>query len=304
MQASIPSPARFAIRERLVHSTLGTLCRRVVAVDVDGELRFPLTVVPHGSFILALQTQGGRDAQGQLRLDNLSAELFVLRGEKGSYRPPGDSRTWFAQLTPEAGTLLARGQDISAHDQHVPLQHLLGDAALAELQNMLAPHATVDGQLEQLGLWLERRLLPPRHQPLPSAARRAAHVASSMFHHPTTGIDAFARMYGVSRRQLERDFRRWLGTSPKRASQAARVQAAARMGLDGVRLADVAQALGFTDQAHLSLVVRQVTGSTPAALLRAARSEPNSLFSRRAGGDLFYLASDGAVAEDMPGTHR
>lgn len=304
MHVAAPSPARFAIREQIVHGTLGTLCRRVVAVDVDREPEHPLTVVPHGSFILALQTQGGRDAQGRLRLDSVSAELFVLRGKKGSYRPPGDSRTWFAQLTPEAGTLLAQGQDISGNDQHVPLSHLLGDAALAELQEMLAAHATVDAQLAQLGLWLEQRLLPPRHRRLPAAARRAAHVASGIFHHPTTSIDDFARMYGVSRRQLERDFRRWLGTSPKRASLAARVQAAARMGLDGVRLADVAQALGFTDQAHLSLVTRQVTGSTPAALLRAARSEPNSLFSRRAGGDLFYLASGGAVAEDIPGTHR
>lgn len=299
MQASVASPSRFTIRERLVDGTLGTLCRRLVAVDVDREPQLPLTVVPHGSFILALQTQDGRDARGRLRLDNLSAELFVLRGERGSYRPPGDCRTWFAQLTPEAGTLLARGQALAGDTQHVPLQHLLGDAALAELKDML--HSCVDGQLSQLGLWLERRLLPTRPRPLPPAARRAAHIASAMFHHPTTSIGDFARMYGVSRRQLERDFRRWLGTSPKRASLAARVQAAARMGLDGMRLADVAQALGFTDQAHLSLVTRQVTGSPPAALLRAARSEPNSLFSRSAGGDLFYLArAGGAIAQEMP----
>jgi AraC-like DNA-binding protein len=296
------SLSRFALRQHVVHGPLASLCRRLVAVDVSTSPQQPLAVVPHGSFILALQTSSGRDEKGLHRMDNLVTHMCHLRSKRASYQPPGNSRTWFAQLTPEAGTLLAAGQSLAGDGPHIPLDQLLGDAAVLEMRDMLAVQPTVDEQLAQLGLWLEHRLL--RRRPLPPAARRAAHVASSLFHTPGAGIDALAHAHAVSRRQLERDFKRWLGISPKRASQVARVQAAVRMALQGMRLADVAHALGFTDQAHLSNVVRDVTGRTPTALLQTARNHANSKFSHFAGADLIYLASAGdAIAQDMSETH-
>jgi transcriptional regulator GlxA family with amidase domain len=93
----------------------------------------------------------------------------------------------------------------------------------------------------------------------------------------------------VSRRQLERDFGQWIGTSPRHLAQVARVQAVSRKAQTGGSLAGIAADVGFADQAHMTRVVRQLTGLTPQRLRRPGRTPIAAAFRRVTGGGTVYL---------------
>ncbi|MBL0727275.1 helix-turn-helix domain-containing protein [Piscinibacter sp. HJYY11] len=91
---------------------------------------------------------------------------------------------------------------------------------------------------------------------------------------PRAAIETLADEQHVSGRQLERDFVQWIGTSPRHLSQVVRLQAISRRAQRGAPLADIAADLGFADQAHMSRVVRQLTGLTPRNFVRSGVSRP------------------------------
>jgi transcriptional regulator GlxA family with amidase domain len=93
----------------------------------------------------------------------------------------------------------------------------------------------------------------------------------------------------VSRRQLERDFRRWVGTTPRHLAQVARVQHVSRMARTGASLAHIAADAGFADQAHMSRVVREMTGLTPLHFVRSQRTPLATGFRHATGGGTVYL---------------
>ncbi|MDR6536158.1 hypothetical protein [Variovorax soli] len=65
----------------------------------------------------------------------------------------------------------------------------------------------------------------------PQAERVAA--ATSLPEAPELSVDELARQHRVSRRELERDFRRWLGIAPAGCARLVRFQCAARAIADG-----------------------------------------------------------------------
>jgi len=67
-------------------------------------------------------------------------------------------------------------------------------------------------------------------------------------------------------RSLQRHNAHVTGLSPKKLQQIVRADAAAGLLLQGLRPADVAAELGYTDQAHLTNSLRRILGVTPAQL--------------------------------------
>lgn len=143
------------------------------------------------------------------------------------------------------------------------------DARLSRrFESDVAPADALDDELCAAAARLETHATAnPR---LAIAAMRAGRAAMRICDEPTAAIETIADEQHVSRRQLERDFNRWLGTSPRQLAQVARVQAVSRRAQAGESLADIAADLGFADQAHMSRVVRQLTGLTPRRFLRTA----------------------------------
>jgi AraC-like DNA-binding protein len=85
------------------------------------------------------------------------------------------------------------------------------------------------------------------------------------------GIDAAARMAGVSREHLARSYRRHFGNSVTGAIKAKRLHAAwDAVTQSTMALADVADASGFADQSHMTRHFAEWIGLTPAAARRAA----------------------------------
>ena len=70
---------------------------------------------------------------------------------------------------------------------------------------------------------------------------------------------------GLSRFQLIRAFRRETGLTPHAYQVSLRVQAARRLIVAGVPLAEAALTAGFTDQSHMNRVFLRHTGATPRA---------------------------------------
>jgi AraC-like DNA-binding protein len=112
-----------------------------------------------------------------------------------------------------------------------------------------------------LGRWLESRL--GERRPLGWQLERAVAAAMSLLDAADTPIDELARRHRVSRRQLERDFRRCLGVAPRTYARLVRFQRAACAIADGMPLAQVAAEHGFADQAHMTRVFGETAGVTP-----------------------------------------
>lgn len=88
-----------------------------------------------------------------------------------------------------------------------------------------------------------------------------------------SSVGALARSLGISERQLRRGFDDVVGMGPKAFARVVRFQRALRAAARGTApdWGAIAAATGYYDQAHLVGEVRRLTGTTPAALLRAAR---------------------------------
>lgn len=78
-------------------------------------------------------------------------------------------------------------------------------------------------------------------------------------------IASAAGQAGLSTRQLDRYFDRWLGLPPKTVCRIARFRAAWSMGFasPGLDWATIALECGYADQAHLCREFREFSGVTP-----------------------------------------
>ncbi|MBY3554938.1 AraC family transcriptional regulator [Modestobacter lapidis] len=83
-------------------------------------------------------------------------------------------------------------------------------------------------------------------------------------------LDAAAAHFGVRPTHLVRAFTRRYGLPPHRYLTGRRVDRARRLLLDGMAPAEVAIAVGFYDQAHLTRHFRRMLATTPAAYARSA----------------------------------
>ena len=91
-------------------------------------------------------------------------------------------------------------------------------------------------------------------------------------------VSDMSRAVGLSESWFSHLFKNTTGTTPLQWQLRQRVELAQSLLSDSnLSVADVAGRLGFTDQAHLTKVFRQVTGDTPAAWRRSQLSAPAAL---------------------------
>lgn len=241
----------------------------------------------------ALRDLPGLDAIWSLRL---GPELRSLE-----HRPPScpgaqvifdlvHRRLWIkgAHERPETTRLIAGGRYCGLRLRPIAATWLLGGAAL-ELRNRLLPWHEVTSDpwwqtlasaleaadtahvaLETLVGHLRRRPLPPVDRAAERARRlvdaRTLGAPSEDAADGSRLVDGVARAVGLSPRQLLRRFSRSIGLGLKAYQQTLRVRACARRILSEptADLASIAQAAGFSDQAHLTRQFRAQVGMTPA----------------------------------------
>ncbi|WP_158622206.1 AraC family transcriptional regulator [Corallococcus sp. CA047B] len=96
-------------------------------------------------------------------------------------------------------------------------------------------------------------------------------LAAALRDNPSLGLREWAETTGLAVETVARGFKRAYGVSPKRYRADVRaLQAWRQIPRSTLPLAQLALALGFTDQAHMTRDVVALTGRTPAALRRGA----------------------------------
>ena len=149
-------------------------------------------------------------------------------------------------------------------------------AALARLHDRLAGDGTAAGLDAEAGLALiaERitgHLMRTPGPPVP-ASRHAARQLRELLDSRFTGDVSLAQAAALLNRSvphLARSFTREFGLSPHAYVTGRRIDAARRLLLAGLPPAEVATAVGFYDQAHLTRHFKRHTSATPAAYARS-----------------------------------
>lgn len=135
----------------------------------------------------------------------------------------------------------------------------LGAEALA-LEEGLRASPDVDDHARRLDAFFRSRMdLDPGYEAFDRALR--ASVATD----GASTVESIAAVAGISARQTERLFARWLGIPPKTLGRVLRFQRALRalMRDPGCPLADVAAEAGYFDQAHFIKDFRRMSGGVP-----------------------------------------
>ncbi len=269
--ASSAAPADVRTLHLPVPAALQDSVSAIVGVEMGETGPVPLAVAPHDSMMLSVQLARGTEAIGPKGELGLNTRLTGIRSWTGAFTGAGECVTLFAMLTPLGSVRLLESRRLGASERlRAPLAALLDERVTRRLESDIAMAAGLDGKLRAFGAWLEARADAPR--PPGREALRAARAAMRLCEAPRAPIQDLADEQHVSRRQLERDFERWLGVSPRHLAQVAQVQGVARSIFAGATLADAAAARGFADQSHMTRVVKQLTGVTPRHFARGRSS--------------------------------
>jgi AraC-like DNA-binding protein len=266
--ALVPShdEAAFSSQGIAVPAALQPYVEALLAAEVGPIAPNPMFIAPHESMVLTVQLGRASDACIEAKGEHgRNTCVTGIRQWTGSFIPAGRCVTLFALLTPLGAVHVLDSQPLSAI--------------------ALAP--TIDAKLKVFASWIEARVTAQRQHSWP--ALRAARAALQLLKEPAVAIDELARAAAVSRRQLERHFAHWFGTSPRHLAQVARLQHVSRCAQQGATLADIAAHTGFADQAHMTRVVRQLTGLTPRLFVRSQRTPLARAFRAATGGGTVYL---------------
>ncbi|SDL02900.1 AraC family transcriptional regulator [Streptomyces indicus] len=151
--------------------------------------------------------------------------------------------------------------------RHLELEDVLG-ARARRLSDALGALPTWQHRFVLLDRVIARALADtPAHAPQVEWAWRRIHRSAGALPVPKVAAEV-----GWSVRQLEKLFKLQVGLGPKAVARVARLGSALRLLAAGHPPAQVAAACGYSDQPHLNLDFRSMTGSTPRTFLRARSS--------------------------------
>ena len=221
----------------------------------DG-LKQTQATLPHPQAHLVFEADGRASVHGVQRSRferTLQGEGWVL----GLKLKPGALRPWIREPA-SAWT-----------DQVRPLAAIFGDAAQSLAQEVLALHEPQQQALRVQHFLLER--LPAHDEQALLASELVAQIEQQR---DWLRAEQLAAHSGLSLRSLQRLFDDYVGVSPKWVIQRYRLHEAIeqlQIEAGAPSLAELAQRLGYFDQAHFNRDFRALVGMTPGAYLRLPR---------------------------------
>jgi AraC-like DNA-binding protein len=272
---TIPPEASAAALPRIINHALPSrllpFIERAFTVDYSSAIGARWRVLPSGSFGI------------RVILDKPEHDYELVSFERHCVLSgvPSKAFEWNCQracvvlavsLTPLAAAHLPlEGHPLDAWSD-APARAFMQHSTAERLRRQLADAPTLETKVQTYLAWLEGLLfgMSPTHGRKSAIAEAAERIRQG----DGMSIVDMARRVGVTRRQLERDFRRFFGTSPKSYLQVISLQRMAQLAWRGESLAAIAAELEFADQSHMTHSVRLMTGLTPAALLTRAAKSP------------------------------
>ena len=235
-------------------------------MDVDATLGTRHLGLPSDLYLITVYCadslvcgEAGEDSE-------LEVMVTSLRTRPGRFRSLGRGHLALALLTPAGLLNVLRAPLDGIADRRVPLEYFCGRAEQRRLRALLMAAGTTDERMQVFGRWVESRALERRSLSLAESRVSQAAAALQQPAGDAADIPRLASTLAVTRRQLERDFRKWIGMPPAGYARLVRFQRAAKAVASGVPIVDAAMDCGFADQSHLTRVVRELASVTPREL--------------------------------------
>lgn len=199
-----------------------------------------------------------------------SAVVSGVQRENDERRIDGTGWAFGVMFRPGGFRCLVDGPMLDLVDRRVPASDLFGPAA-----DVLAD-AVVAAAGDPERIMLTTRFLLERLPGAPTVGEELSALveAAAEGSEPVTRASELAARHGVSLRTLQRLFAEHVGIGPKAVLDRYRVQRAAEAALSPVTSwADVAQRLGYADQAHLTADLSGTFGAPPDTYAREESGE-------------------------------
>jgi AraC-like DNA-binding protein len=236
----------------------GVVCVRKPAHDQHSH-----TSVPSDLFLVTVYCEPGMVCGTDGEAHDMEVVVSALRTQPVQFRSSGGGELAVALLSP-LGLLQAFGTPMEGlADRRIPLAYFCGWNDQRALRETLLHCHTRAQRLQALGAWLERRIADSPE--ITGPQRRVAQAAMMLYESGGNGpsLDEAAHHLAIGRRQLERDFRRWLGVSHGTYTRLVRFQRAASAVMAGSDLIEAAMAHGYADQSHMTRTFRELALCTP-----------------------------------------
>jgi AraC-like DNA-binding protein len=220
--------------------------------DLVGEPPFVQDVLPHPGANMCFEPHG--------------ASVHGAITRRASHRLEGAGMTVGTMFRPAAFAGFAALPMRELADRGVPLGIAFGLAG-ETLERQVERHDRAQDRVAAVESFLRERRPPPD-----PAADLVERIVDWMLAAPAgIRVSDAANQHGLSTRELQRRFSRYLGVGPKWVLQRYRLHEAAERIAAGGRgdWADVAAELGYADQAHFIRDFRAVVGCPPGAYAAA-----------------------------------
>ncbi len=251
----------------------------LVWLAVDAALGREHLAVPSDLYLLTVYGDDGLVCGPAQEAGGLQVLVSLLRTQPALFRSLGQGRLALALLTPAGLMRVLRAPLRGLTDRRLPLAQFCGEPEERRLRDLLLGTADAAERLRRLGHWIEGRV-HQRHG-MGTQQRRTARAASVVQQRGgAVDLSALAQELVVTRRQLERDFQLWLGTSPAAYARLVRFQRAAALVCGGGRFVDAVFEHHYADQSHLNRSFRAFSGMSPGEL--AALASPPHRVQERA----------------------
>jgi AraC-like DNA-binding protein len=147
-------------------------------------------------------------------------------------------------------------------DTQIGLEALFGAGQVSLLERKLSEATTSAERFAWVESFLLANLRPYQAEPV------SCQAAAMLARNHQLRVWQLARCLDTSQRHLSRNFRKIYGMGPKQFARIARVEEVLCARARGATWAEIAQATGFTDQAHMINDFTGIVGVPPGQLLR------------------------------------
>jgi AraC-like DNA-binding protein len=242
-----------------------------IAEAAPADRRFPDRI--SSTLGVCLKFGPAHDVHADGRGLSYPANSVCVRTPGCVWSTPATGKAGFLSLDIELPALpqaiMAGGMRFARATELPDLRHvaasLRGTAELLEKQTLVA---------ELVSVLLDRGLVASAElgvQSAPNSARRARDLLLARLANPPS-LEELSEAVSANRFVLLRQFRRAFGVPPHSFLVRARVEQARSLLARGADVAEVAHALGFSDQSHFTRAFRGIVGLTPGAYRRMVRA--------------------------------
>ena len=162
-------------------------------------------------------------------------------------------------------------------NKETPLEKIFNQKDSSELEYKINKAKTINERINIIELFLSKKLI--KDEFLTKVVKKTIEDIIDL--NGNFSVDTIIKNKEINRKQLERKFQKYIGTSPKKLGKIVRLQSALNIILNNSNtknLTEIAYDSGYFDQAHFIKDFLEFTGSTPKKILENANLTLSSLF--------------------------